>query len=123
MINYIWENDEFTYLAFFILYLGERTIFFEKDKKYSSNYLCKIMSKNTIYHINDFWYKIINLKIKIIARIKLTEEFNKRKKISGKKETGLISKFFGVSSDDYDKIEQNDDIDNEDSSLETVLTP
>jgi len=105
MINYIWENDEFTYLAFFILYLGERTIFFEKDKKYSSNYLCKIMSKNTIYHINDFWYKIINLKIKMIAKIKLTEEFNKRKKISGKKETGIISKFFGVSSDDYDKIE------------------
>ena len=105
IINYIWENDEYTYLAFIIIYIGERTIYNDQKDKKKSNYLCKIMAKNSIYHINDFWNKLINLKIKIIARIRLSEELIKRKKNNTKKETGLMYKFFGVTNDEYDRIE------------------
>ena len=105
IINYIWENDEYTYLAFFILYIGERTVLLNTKEKTSNNFLCQIMSKNTIYHINDFWNKIINLKIKMLARIKLNDEFKIRKKNSTRKDSGLMSKIFGISSDDNDKIE------------------
>ena len=107
IINYIWENDEYTYLAFIIIYIGERTIYNDPKDKDKRNYLCKIMAKNSIYHINDFWSKIINLKIKMLARIRLTEELFKRKKNSTKKETGLMYKFFGVTNDEYDKIEND----------------
>ena len=107
IINYIWENDEYTYLAFIIIYIGERTIYNDPKEKNKRNYLCKIMAKNSIYHINDFWSKIINLKLKMLARIRLTEELFKRKKNSTKKETGLMYKFFGVSNDGYDKIEND----------------
>ena len=105
IINYIWENDEFTYLALLIIYIGERTLYYDPKAKYQSNYLCKIMAKNTIYHIIDFWYRVIDFKIKTLARIKLNDEFKLRKKNSTKKETGLISKFFGVGNDNYDEIE------------------
>jgi len=44
------------------LYIGEKTLYYIPSDKYPTHYLSKIMSKNTIYHINDFWYKIINLK-------------------------------------------------------------
>ena len=105
IINYIWENDEYTYLAFYILYIGERTIFMNSNDKYNINYLCKIMGKNTIYHITDFWNKIINLKIKMLARIKLNEEFKIRKKNSTRKDSGLMSKIFGTSSEENEIIE------------------
>ena len=105
IIYFIWENDEYTYLAFFILYIGERTLYLNSKEKSTNDYLCKIMAKNTIYHMNDFWNKIINLKVKILARIKLDKEFQKRKKISTKKDSGLMSKIFGISSDNNDKIE------------------
>ena len=103
IINFIWENDSFTYLALFIIYIGEHTLYYDPNTKYQSNYLCKIMSKNTIYRIIDFWNRAITLKIKILARIKLNEEFKIRKKNSIKKETGFF-KFFGAN-DDYDEIE------------------
>ena len=105
IINYVWENDEYTYLAFFILYIGERSVFLNPKDKLSNNFLCKIMAKNTIYHINDFWNKIINLKIKMLSRIKLNDEFKIRKKNSTRKDSGLMLKIFGISNDDNDKIE------------------
>ena len=97
IINFIWENDEYIYLAIYIILIGEKTIYFSSKEKNSINYLCKLMSKNTVYHISDFWNKIINVKIKMIARIKIVEEFKSRKKISSKKDSGLISKIFGSS--------------------------
>ena len=105
IIYYIWENDEYTYLAFFILFIGERTLYLNSKGKQSNYYLCKIMAKNTIYHINDFWNKIINLKVKVLARIKLDKEFQIKKKNSKRKDSGLMSKIFGISSDDNDQIE------------------
>ena len=104
LINFIWENDSFTYLALFIIYIGEHTLYFDSSIKYQSNYLCKIMSKNTIYRIIDFWKRTMNLKIKILARIKLNEEFKLRKKTSTRKDSGFF-KFFGGTNDEYDEIE------------------
>ena len=107
IINYIWDNDDLSYLSFLILQIGEKTIFYNSSDKYPTHYLSKIMSKNTIYHMNDFWYKIINLKIKMYAKIKLNDEFYlKRKNSVSKKDTGIISKFFG-GNDNNEKIERD----------------
>ena len=104
LLNFIWENNAFTYLALFLIYIGEHTLYYDQNTKYQSNYLCKIMSKNTIYRIIDFWSRTINLKIKILARIKLNEEFKLRKKNSKRKDSGFL-KIFGGTTDDYDEIE------------------
>ena len=104
IISYVWENDDYVYLAFFILYIGEKTVYYAPNSKYPTNYLCKALSKNVIYHTHDFWNKIINLKIKMLAKIKIKEEFILRRKNS-KKRDSFISKFFG-SNEDNDKIER-----------------
>lgn len=104
IINYIWENDDYVHLAFFILYIGEKTVFYGENAQYPSNYLCKILSKNAIYHTYDFWNRIINLKIKMLAKLKINEEFKIRRKNKNKKDS-FISKFFGAGSEDNDKIE------------------
>ena len=109
IINYIWENKEYNFLSFLILYIGEKTIFYSSKDNFQTNYLCKIMSKNTIYHTNDFWYKIINLKIKLLAKIKINEEFQHRRKNSiSKKDGKLISgigKIFGGKEGDNQELE------------------
>ena len=82
IINYIIDNDDYIYLCFLMLYIGEKTVFYTKDEKYPTNYLCKLMSKSTIYyHTIEFWQKIINLKINMLAKIKINDEFQYRKKI------------------------------------------
>ena len=101
--NYIWENDDYVHLAFFILYIGEKTVYYAPNAQYPSNYLCKILTKNSIYHTFDFWYRLIILKIKMLAKIKINEEFKLRRKNSTKRDS-FISKFFG-SNDTNDKLE------------------
>lgn len=109
IINYIIDNDDYTFLCFLILHIGEKTVYYTKEEKYPTNYLCKLMSKNTTYHTIEFWQKVINLKIKMLAKIKINDEFQYRKKNSlSKKETGIISgigKFFGGNYEANEKIE------------------
>ena len=108
IINYIWDNDDYSYLSFLVLLIGEKTVYYSPTDKYPSHYLSKIMSKNTIYHMNEFWIKIINLKIKMLAKIKLKEEINVRRKNSiHKKKTGIISKYFG-GKDEGNQINESE---------------
>ena len=107
IISYVWENDNYRYLAFFVIYIGERTIYYGPNAQYPSNYLCKVMSKNVLYHTLDFWSKMVNLKIKMLAKLKINEEFKLRKKNIKKRDSGFILKFFGAGGGDNDKI-QND---------------
>ena len=109
IINYIIDNDDYIYLCFLMLYIGQKTVFYTKDEKYPTNYLCKLMSKSTIYyHTIEFWQKIITLKIKMLAKIKINEEFQYKKKNNLSKDTGLISglgKLFGGKNEANEKIE------------------
>ena len=109
IINYIIDNDDYIFLCFLMLYIGEKTVFYIKDDKYPSYYLCKLMSKSTIfYHTIEFWQKIINLKINMLAKIKINDEFKYRKKNSLSKDTGIISgigKFFGGKNEANEKLE------------------
>ena len=104
IINYIWDNDDYTYLSFIILYIGEKTVYYNSNDKTPISYLCKIMSKNTIYHTDEFWIKIINLKIKMLARIKINEEIHIRKKNNVLRKDSLF-KFFGNKDEGNEKIE------------------
>ena len=105
IMNYIWDKDDYTHLSFLILHIGEKTVFFTPNNNYPTNYLCRIMSKNTIYHTKEFWKKLINLKIKMIAKIKLNDEFVFRKKNSLSRKDSIISKFFGGKDENNEKIE------------------
>ena len=105
--NFIWENDDYTYLYFLIMDIGEKTVYYHSNDTYPTNYLCKIMSKNAIYHDEEFWIKIIDLKIKMLAKIKINDEFIERRKNSiTKKGKGFISKIFGSKGEDNVKIEK-----------------
>ena len=106
IINYVWENADYAYLTFFILYIGEKTIYSENNTQYPKNHLCKILSKNPIYHSYDFWNKLIILKIKMLAKIKIKEEYNIRKK-NNKKKDSIISKIFRVNNEDNEKMERD----------------
>jgi hypothetical protein len=63
------------------------------------------MSENTIYHTHEFWTKIINLNIKMLAKIQIQEEFYNRKKKNAPKKEGLISKLFKNKEERIEKIE------------------
>ena len=107
IINFIWEKDDYVYLIFLILDIGEKTVYYNSNDKSPTHYLCKLMAKNAIYHNEELWIKIIDLKIKMFAKIKIIEEFNTRRKNSvSKKDTGIISRFFGSKDEDNEKIER-----------------
>ena len=105
IINFIWDKDDYAYLSFMILHIGEKTIYFNSDDISPSEHLCKIMSENTIYHTHEFWTKIINLNIKMLAKIQIQEEFYVRKKKNAPKKEGLISKLFKNKEERIEKIE------------------
>ena len=49
IINAISENKELLYLAFIIFFVSEKTIFYKENSEIPQHYLCKIMSKNSVY--------------------------------------------------------------------------
>ena len=112
IITSISENKELLYLAFIIFFVSEKTVFYKKNCEMPQHYLCKIMSKNSVYDSIEFWLKVINLKIKMIAEVKIKNELSIRKKNEGGRRDslgvlGTLGKFFGG------KTEVNDDIEKE----------
>ena len=112
IINAISENTELLYLVFIIFFVSEKTIFYKEDSEISQHYLCKIMSTNSLYDSIDFWINVINLKIKMIAEIKVKNELKFRKKNEGGRKDstagvfGTIGKFFGGKTEVNENIEK-----------------
>ena len=116
ILNNSKKNKENFDLSFIILYISEKTIYFNPDNLFNKRYLCKLLSENNIFN-REFWTNLINYKIETVAKIKVNVEVEKNEKETnvenGNVKTGMsffknIKKMINKS-----KIQENKKIESE----------
>ena len=92
VINYSLENKEIFNCCFMVIFIAEKTIFFNKDNIYNIQYLCKLLSKNNVFSKPEFWTVLISNKINIVANVKTREEIIKKENSNNEKQSITLFK-------------------------------
>ncbi len=107
IINFCFEKKELFDLVFLIMFISNKTIFYDKETNSVKCYLCKEMQKNKIFNNLDFWSELLNKRIELIAEVEITREMQKRRDSIGDRgdntivgqAIGRFGKLFGIGND------------------------
>ena len=106
IINFSFQKKEIFDLIFLIMFISNKTIYFDKQTNTIKSYLCNEMQKNKIFNNIDFWTELLNKRLELIAEVEITKEMQKRRDSIGDKgdtimgqAIGKFGKFFGIGND------------------------
>ena len=100
-------------LAFIVIYISEKTIYFNPDNIFNKCYLCKLLSKSNIFN-REFWSELINNKIEKVAKVKVNVELEKNEKENKVGNTGMLFHVKNIKNIfNKAKIQENKKIENE----------
>ena len=103
MINFSFQNKEIFDLIFLIMFIANKTIYFDKQTNTIKYYLCNGMKKNILFNNIDFWTELLSKRIELIAEVEITREMVNRKDNTGNKGDSTIGqtigKFFRIGND------------------------
>ena len=110
IINFCFLKKEIFDLTFLIMFISNKTIYFDKSTNTIKYYLCNEMRKNKLFISTDFWSELLNKRLELIAEVEITKEIEKRKDNIGDREDstlvgqaigkiGKFGKFLGFGSD------------------------
>ena len=84
------KNKENFDLSYIIIYISEKTIYFNPDNLFNKRYLCKLLSENKIFN-REFWTNLINNKIETVAKVRVNVEVEKNEKETNIENSNLKS--------------------------------
>ena len=110
IINFCFQKKEIFDLIFLIMFISNKTIYFEKNTNTIKFYLCNEMRKNKLFNSIDFWLELLIKRLELIAEVEITKEMQKRKDNIGDREDstlvgqaigkiGKFGKFLGFGND------------------------
>ena len=115
-INFCFDKKELFELIFLIMFIANKTIYYNNETNHIQYYLCDEMKKNRIFTNVDFWLQILKKRIEFIAEVDITREMEKRKENLGKGVNNIINdaigkigkfgKFLGIMGQDNKAIEK-----------------
>ena len=108
IINYCFDKKEIFDIVYLIMFIANKTIYYNKEKNIVEFYLCNEMSNNKIFKNNDFWLELLNKRLNMISEVEITKEMEKRRNSIGKEDStivgqaigklGKFGKFFGIGN-------------------------
>ena len=106
LINFCFEKKEIFDLIFLIMFISNKTIYYDKETDSVKYYLCNEMQKNKIFNSIDFWFQLLDKRLELIAEVEITKEMQKRRDSIGDRDSNIVGqaigkfgKFFGIGSD------------------------
>ena len=107
IINICFEKKEIFDLTFLIMFISNKTIYYDKEKDSIKYYLSNEMQKNKIFNNKDFWLQLLDKRLELIAEVEITKEMQKRRDSIGDRgdstlvgqAIGRFGKFFGIGND------------------------
>ena len=96
IINYCFEKKEIFDLVFLIIFIANKTIYYNKETNQIEKYLCTEMSTNKIFKNIIFWYELLDKRLNLISEVEITKEMEKRKNNLGKEENTLVNQAIGA---------------------------
>ena len=108
IINYCFDKKEIFDIVYLIMFIANKSIYYNKEKNIVEFYLCNEMSNNKIFKNNDFWLELLNKRLNMISEVEITKEMEKRRNSIGKEDStivgqaigklGKFGKFFGIGN-------------------------
>ena len=105
LINNIKSNKIHFYLNFIIIYIAEKTIYYDINNSFNNYYLSKLLKNKNITQI-DFWKELIEKKIASVAELQIKRKI--MKKNENIQENEIYDKLKGLFSEE--KIKENKQI-------------
>ena len=101
--NSSYEKKENFELLFLIMFIANKTVYYNKSSDRIENYLCHELSKNKLFSDMNFWTELLKERIELIAEVEINQAMQKRKDSIGKEDNTIINtaigkfgKFFGI---------------------------
>ena len=106
-----YNNKEIFEVCYLVMFVSEKTIYFNNDNIFIKHYLCKMLDK-TVFSSHNFWTKLINIHISMMADVLTREEIEKREKLKEmNKSNGMFNMMKNVFGNKKDI--ENQKIENE----------
>ena len=90
-------------LLFLIIFIANKTVYFNIATNKVENYLCHELAKNKHFSDINFWTELLKERVELIAEVEINQEMQKRKDSIGKEDSTIINsaigkfgKFFGI---------------------------
>ena len=96
IINYCFEKKEIFDIIFLIIFIANKTIYYNKETKQIEYYLCSEMSKNNLFKNNNFWFELMNKRLNLISEVEITREMEKRRNSLGREDSTLVGQAIGA---------------------------
>ena len=94
--NYCFEKKEIFDIIFLIIFIANKTIYYNKETKQIEYYLCSEMSKNNLFKNNNFWFELMNKRLNLISEVEITREMEKRRNSLGREDSTLVGQAIGA---------------------------
>ena len=105
------KNENFD-LLFLIIFIANKTAYYNNTTNNIENFLCHELSKNKEFAEINFWKDLLKERVELIAEVEIKQEMEKRKDSIGKEDDTIINvaigklgkfgKFLGIGSDNKD---------------------
>ena len=106
ILNYSFDKKDIFDICFLVMFVAEKGIYLSKDDDtHITNSIFKIISKQSIFNSVNFWKDLINARIKMVAKIDIRKEFEKRRKNINNNSNTFFGKLFGGKKDENEIIE------------------
>ena len=113
IISIATKNPSIYEINYIVIFLAEKTIYFNKENIYNKSYLNKIISKNEFFSDSNFWKNLIVKKTEILGEVTINlqmEKIEKERNENAKNEKmlSIVKGIFGKG-----KNKENEMIENE----------
>ena len=95
LLSLNWNKEDNFDIVFIILFIANKTIYYNQTTNQVENYLCHELSKNKLFSDINFWLQILKERVELIAEVEITQDMQKRKDSIGKEDNTLINTAFG----------------------------
>ena len=92
IVSCSFNNKEIFEVCFMIMFVAEKTIYFNKDNIFNKYYLCKIIPNRTVFSSINFWSELMNVHINMMADVLTRREVEKRERLKeSNKNNGMFN--------------------------------
>ena len=111
IVSCTFNNKEIFDVCFLVMFVAEKTIYFDEDNTFNKYYLCKILPQRTVFSSIYFWSELMNVHINMMADVLTRKEIKKREKMKESKNSGVFNTFKNMFGNKKDM--ENQRIENE----------
>ena len=106
IVSCSYYNKEIFEVCYMVMFIAEKTIYFNKENYFIKCYLCKILPIETVFSSINFWKELMNSHINLLTDFSTRKEIEKRDKlkVSNKNNNGKLKKI-GNKNNDFEKLE------------------